>query len=323
MSDQKSIGIMLCGHGSRDQGAVDQFAALAVALQERLPDYPLESGYLEFARPVIREGLEALRARGARRILALPGMLFAGTHVKNDLPWEINSFAAAHADVSVTLGRDLGMDAGLLKAAADRITEAEAASAQQISRADTLLVVVGRGTTDPDANSNISKIARMLWEGMGFGWAEVAYSGTAHPRVEACLKRISRLGYKRVIVFPYFMFTGILVNRIYEETRRVASSYPEIEFLEASYFGNHPLLVESFVERFRALLGEETWPSCQLCKYRVQIVGYEEALGQVQKGHHHHVSGIGTDADHHHEHANRHDHGHSHGEGHPHHHHDH
>ena len=32
-------------------------------------------------------------------------------------------------------------------------------------------MVVGRGTSDPDANSNISKVARMLWEGMGFGWA--------------------------------------------------------------------------------------------------------------------------------------------------------
>ena len=55
---------------------------------------------------------------------------------------------------------------------ADRI--AAAAADTSIARAETLLVVVGRGTNDPDANSNISKIARMLWEGMGFGWAEIA-----------------------------------------------------------------------------------------------------------------------------------------------------
>jgi len=116
-------------------------------------------------------------------------MLFAASHVKNDLPWEINSFIAANPGIEVLLGRDLGIEPKLLAAAAARI-----AAAAPDSRSETLLVVVGRGTNDPDANSNIAKIARMLWEGMGFGWAEAAFSGVAHPRVEAALERAARLG---------------------------------------------------------------------------------------------------------------------------------
>ena len=46
---------------------------------------------------------------------------------------------------------------------------------------DTCLVVIGRGTSDSDANGNIAKVARMLWEGMGFAHAEIGYSGVAHP----------------------------------------------------------------------------------------------------------------------------------------------
>ena len=96
--------VMVCGHGSRDEGAIREFERLAGALKTRLPAHDVETGYLEFARPVIRDGLDALKRRGARRIVAVPGMLFAAAHVKNDLPSEINSFAAANPQIEVRFG---------------------------------------------------------------------------------------------------------------------------------------------------------------------------------------------------------------------------
>jgi len=310
--------IMLCGHGSRDEGAIREFERLAAALKARLPAHAVETGYLEFARPIIRDGLDALKRRGARRIIAVPGMLFAAAHVKNDLPWEINSFAAANPGMEVRFGRELAIEPKLLRAAADRIAEAEAAAGPGVPRDQTLLVVVGRGTNDPDANSNIAKVARFLWEGMGFGWAETAFSGVAHPRVEPALRRALRLGFRRVIVFPYFLFTGVLVKRIYDETDRVAADHPEVEFLKAPYLNDHPLVLDCFAERVSEVAEGTPAMNCQLCKYREQIIGYEPAAGAPQEAHHHHVRGIGTDGDHHH----GHDHGHDHDHGH-HHHHDH
>jgi sirohydrochlorin cobaltochelatase len=325
--DPGPTGIMVCGHGSRDVDALREFELLAEGLRARLPEYPIESGYLEFARPIIRDGLDALKTRGVRRILAVPGMLFAATHVKNDIPWELNSFMADNPGMTVNFGRELGLDPRLLRAAAARIAEAEAACARTIAREESLLVVVGRGTNDPDANSNISKIARFLWEGMGFGWAEVAFSGVAFPSVDAGLKRAARLGYRRIVVFPYFLFTGVLVKRIYEQTRTVAALFPEIEFVEAPYLRDHPLVLDTFAERAREILAGSPPMNCQLCKYRTQVVGYEAEVGSPQAGHHHHVRGIGTDADHGHHHGHDHDHhhGHDHGDGHhhSHHHHDH
>jgi sirohydrochlorin cobaltochelatase len=321
-----TIGIMVCGHGSRDADALTEFQFVAEGLRARLPQYPIESGYLEFARPIIRDGLNALKARGVSRILAVPGMLFAATHVKNDLPWELNSFMADNPGVSVEFGRELGIEPRLLQASAERIAEGEARSPHKIAREDTLLVVVGRGTNDPDANSNIAKVARFLWEGMGFGWAEVAFSGVAYPSVDAALKRVARLGYRRIIVFPYFLFTGVLVKRIYEQTRAVAALFPEIEFVEAPYLRDHPLVLDAFAERVAEILDGSPAMNCQLCKYRTQVVGYEGEVGAVQEGHHHHVRGVGTDADHHHDHHHHdhhhhhhHDHDHSHDHGHGHH----
>jgi sirohydrochlorin cobaltochelatase len=315
-----NTAVMLCGHGSRDPQAVAEFALLAAGIKTRLPTVAIETGYLEFARPTIRDGLEALKSGGAKRILAVPGMLFAASHVKNDLPWEVNSFAAANPAIELRFGRELAIEPKLLRAASERIVEAEARAQRRAERADTLLLVVGRGTNDPDANSNIAKVTRMLWEGMGFGWAETAFSGVAAPLVEPGLKRVLRMGFRRVVVFPYFLFTGVLVKRIYAAADRVAAAHPEVEILKAAYLRDHDLVLDCFADRIGEIVDGEPRMNCQLCKYRAQVVGYEHDMGAPQAGHHHHVRGIGTDADNaHHHHGNGQDHHrHDHDDGHDH-----
>ena len=305
------IGVMVCGHGSRDVAAVEEFHGLVGKLAERLPEHPLESGFLEFARPIIREGLDRLRGRGVDHVLAVPGMLFAAGHVKNDVPSVLNAYAAEHG-IRIDFGRDLGIDPKLLAAARDRIEAALAIRASEPARAQTLLAVIGRGTSDPDANGNVAKVARMLWEGMGFGWAEVGYSGVAHPRVDALLERATRLGFPRIVVFPYFLFTGVLVRRIYAQTDEVAARHPAIEFVKAGYLNDHPLVLDTILERIQGIRVGDVNMNCLLCRYRERIIGHEAAVGAPQVGHHHHVEGIGTGASHHHHDHDRHRHHHSH-----------
>jgi sirohydrochlorin cobaltochelatase len=332
------IGVMICGHGSRRQEARDQFSGLAGKLPALLPeDWMIDYGYLEFANPVIRDGLDRLRDAGCDRILAVPGMLFAAMHSKNDIPTVLNTYAQKHG-VNITYGRELGVDPKMVAAAGDRIRQAvEAANAAQgdVPLEETCLVVIGRGASDPDANGNVAKVARLLQEGMGFGWLEVGYSGVTFPLVEPCLNHVTKLGYKRVVVFPYFLFSGILIDRIYGFTDKVAAQNPEIEFVKAGYLNDHPKVLETFAERVSeqlgampppncgtcgyrtqvlALDGHETKeipadqrekhpafsdvppPTCVMCKYRVEVLGFEAELGAVQESHHHHVEGQGASA---------------------------
>ncbi len=293
MTDKTAV--MICGHGSRDDGAIEEFNRLAGHLSKRLPDFDVESGFLEFATPVIRTGLDKLKERGATRIVCVPGMLFAAGHVKNDLPSEVNNFGAENPDMEMIFARDLGVDGKLLEAAKQRIEAAEKEAGGDATREETLLMVVGRGTRDPDANSNVSKVARMLWEGMGMGWAEVSYSGVASPLVDAGLAHAARLGYRRIIVFPYFLFTGILVRRIYDWADAAQKAHPEVEIVKASYLNDHELLIDTFVERVEEALAGDNKMNCLLCKYREQIIGFEGDVGAPQAGHHHHVRGVGTD----------------------------
>lgn len=291
----EKLGVMLCGHGSRNRKAVGEFAVMADHLRSRMPQHPVEFGYLEFATPIIRDGLDSLREAGANRILAVPGMLFAAGHAKNDIPSVLNAYSAQNS-VRIDYGKELGIDPKMIRAAGDRIQQAIDAAPNQVSKHETLLVVVGRGASDPDANSNVSKVMRILWEGFGFGWGEVAYSGVTFPLVEPALEHCTKLGFKRIIVFPYFLFTGVLVQRIYLATDAVAKRYPEVEFLKAPYLNDHPAVIETFVERIEQIVSGDIAMNCQMCKYRTQVLGFEAEVGAVQESHHHHVEGISPTA---------------------------
>ena len=172
-------------------------------------------------------------------------------HAKNDIPTVLNTYAAKNG-IKVHYGRELGVDPKMIAAAGERVREAveranaELASCRCTRPASSSSAAAPR---DPDANSNVSKITRLLWEGMGFGWAETGYSGVTFPLVEPCLQRVTKLGFKRVIVFPYFLFTGILIDRIYGFTDTSRRAHPEMQFVKAGYLNDHPQVIATFAER--------------------------------------------------------------------------
>ena len=336
------VGVLICGHGSRNRLAVEEFARLAEGLRPRMGGLPVEHGYLEFAKPILRDSLDRLREKGVKRVLAVPAMLFAAGHAKNDIPSVLNTYSAETGQ-TIDYGRELGVDRLMIGAAGARIREALDQSPSDVPLEETLLVVVGRGSSDPDANSNVAKVTRMLVEGFGFGWGETVYSGVTFPLVEPGLRHVVRLGFRRIVVFPYFLFSGVLVSRIRQHTDLVAADHPDVDFVSASYLGDHPLVLDTFVERVEEVLGGETAMNCSLCKYRAQVLGFEDEVGLAQESHHHHVEGLtdgcdlcerectgacqpdgipiplggghhhGSSHDHSHDHGHTHDHSHDHG----------
>ena len=189
----EGTGIMICGHGSRSQAAVDEFAQLSERLRERFPDTPVDYGYLEFATPIIRDGLTALKDRGVKQVLAVPGMLFAAGHAKNDIPSVLNT-CAAQLDLEISYGRELAVDLKMLQAAGDRVTEALDAAGGDVPRHETMLVVVGRGgeryermwncVLDPDVSWRKAGSGRgSKGEGMGTHGDQDAMQKYGYPAV--------------------------------------------------------------------------------------------------------------------------------------------
>ena len=303
-------GIVICGHGSRHNSAVKEFAHLSYLIKQNLNDIPLEFGYLEFARPIISQALDKLLEKSVENIIAIPAMLFAAGHAKNDIPALLNEYSSLN-DVNISYGRELGINNSMIGAAGARVKEVLEQN-PLVKTSETLLVVVGRGSSDPDANSNICKITRMLVEGFGFGWGETVFSGVTFPLVEPGLRMAANLGFKKIIVFPYFLFSGVLINRIQRHTEKVSLDYPSIEFLSAGYLGTHNLVVETFLERIEEVLLGSNLMNCSLCKYRSSLLGFEKEVGLAQLSHHHHVEGINGGEGHSNQNHQSHSHSHSH-----------
>lgn len=244
--------MLLCGHGSRDPQAIQEFGVLTQRLRSRLPQFNVGYGFLEFAEPDLVAGLDELCRRGESRILAIPTLLFAAGHVLRDIPAILERYQTAHPEIAIRYGRELGVDERMIQAAEDRIRQALGFPAVDVPLCDTLLLVVGRGASDADVNGNVIKIMRSLWERLGVGWGEACFAGNAIPLVEPALEHAVRLGYRRIVVFPHFLFTGVLVRRIYEAADAIAARCPQVEVLKAPYLFDHPLVVETLAERIVA-----------------------------------------------------------------------
>ena len=290
----KSLGILICGHGSRNKLAIKEFKELRGFIQKRFIGIKVEYGFLEFAKPSIFDGLEKLRRDSIKKVIAIPAMLFAAGHVKNDIPSVLMSYANKN-NMEIIYGKELGINNLMISAACERVKEVFDNNSY-LKPSETILVVVGRGSSDPDANSNVAKITRMIVEGLGIGWGETVFSGVTFPLVEPGLNHIVKLGYKNIIIFPYFLFSGVLVSRIKRQKNIVAMNNPKLGFYEADYLSSHPYVVDTFVERVKEVMNDEgnNFMNCSLCKYRSNLYGFEKEVGLIQQSHHDHVEGLGV-----------------------------
>ncbi len=303
-----NTGIMICGHGSRAKSAEEEFGLLAKGLKQRYPDIPVEYGFLEYSAPNIHMGLDSLLAQGVNTIFAVPGMLFAATHAKNDIPSVLTTYQEQHDGLEIRYGRELGLHPQMVAAFEARILESLGLDEVPVAGTlyDTMLVVVGRGTSDVYANAEASKLTRIVTENLGFGWAETVYSGVTFPSVGRGLEMALKLGFKKVVVAPYFLFTGRLIDRIYDYVDEVAAQHPDVEIHKAHYLSDQAHVIDTFVARI---------DECAKGNLSVQhdlMRSFKERLarGEVDV-HHHHAEYKPAEDDHTHSH-DEHDHSHDH-----------
>jgi sirohydrochlorin ferrochelatase len=276
---------LIVGHGSQDPEGIQEFLQLVALFQQQDPAQIVESGFLEFAQPTIQEGFDRCVEGGACSFVVLPGVLMAAGHAKNDIPSEVQAARRRHPGITIHQGRHFHLHPKVLQLCTMKIEAAENQAAP-LGRKDTLLLVVGRGSSDPDANSDVQKLARLLWEGMGFGWAAACYIGITTPRLPEALAYCQRMGFARLLVFPFFLFTGRLEKRIRRLSAEFAAAHPETEVLVADYLEAHPLLIQVLHDRAQEAIAGHAHMNCELCQYRVQLPGFEAAVGKPQYAHH-------------------------------------
>lgn len=240
-----------------------------------------------------------------RRFAAVPLMLVSAGHAKGDIPAALAREKERHPGVSYTYGRPLGPHPGLLRVLERRLAEAVDPSWDP---AEVTVLLVGRGSTDPDANAEVFKAARLLWEGRGYAGVETAFVSLAKPDVPGGLDRCARLGARRIVVLPYFLFTGILPDRVRTQAQEWAAAHPDAEVRSADVIGPEPELLDLVLERYEEAVKGDLRMNCDSCVYRIALPGFEDKVGLPQQPHFH----PDDDGHHHHGDGHAHSHGHSH-----------
>ena len=270
--------LLLAGHGTRDEAGAAEFGRLVERVRARLP-VDVAGGFIELSRPPLTDAVAELYDSGHRRLVAVPMVLVGAGHAKGDIPAALARERQRRPGLSYAYGRPLGPHPALLRLLEERLD----AVLDPAERADTAVLLVGRGSTDPDANAEIHKVARLLWEGRGPSAVEPAFVSLTRPGVPEGLERCRRLGARRVVVLPYFLFPGVLPDRVVAE----ANAYEGAEVRCADVIGDCDGLAGLVAERYEEALHGDIRMNCDTCVYRIEMPGFEDRVGAPQRPHHH------------------------------------
>ena len=263
---------LLIGHGSRDREGNDEFAAMVDALRKRNPGRIIDAAFVEQAEPGMRAVLESYGGASPKTVWILPLLLFGAGHSKKEIPEAINQARALHPEVDYRYGTPLGIHPSLIRMIDDRVTKALRGSTA-VREEETAILLIGRGSSDPDANGDFYKLGRLYWEAHPYGWVETCFIGATQPDLPAGLRRCIQLGAKRVIAVPYFIFTGVLIKRIERILREGRATTAGPEILIGEYLGLDPLLFALIEERFEAIGKGPVLMNCDLCKVQFPELG--------------------------------------------------
>jgi sirohydrochlorin cobaltochelatase len=275
--------LLIVGHGTRDEDGAEAFRSFVEGLRDRLPDTPVGGGFIELSPPPLADAVSELVEAGAKRFAAVPLVLVSAGHAKGDIPAALVRERERHPGTSFTYGRPLGPHPTLLTILERRLDEV----LPRELAADTTVLLVGRGSTDPDANAEVVKVARLLWEGRGLAGVETAFVSLAAPDVPTGLERCRLLGAKRIVVLPYFLFTGILPVRVEQQAAEWAKAHPEVDVRQAAVMGATEELADLVIERYHEAIAGDLRMNCDTCVYRIAMPGFEDRVGAEQRPHHH------------------------------------
>jgi len=274
-----SPALLTIAHGTRDPRGAQEMEVLLTHVRKRLGVGVAGAWLEDFADPDPVEAAAAMVTDGARSLVTLPLLVLGAGHAKTDVPEGVAGIRRSFPDLPVAHGRMLGLHPSLFALARARI---DAVSPPE-GRDNEVLVLTGSGSSDPDANGDLSKAARVLAEGTGHRWVETAYAGVTWPSTEVVLRRVAAAGAPRAVLFSWSLLAGLLERRVSAQAEGV-SAETGLEVVDAGRFGPDPLVADAVVERYREALEGDIRMNCDLCAYRVPLPGIEARVAAPSGG---------------------------------------
>lgn len=197
--------VVYIGHGSRRAEGNAQFIRFVESVMKEFPYKIQEVAFLELTTPTISETLTKLITAGAKRILVVPVLLFAAIHHKQDIPEALKAVQNRYPHVTFMMTEPFGVHDNMIKLVVKRV-EAE------ISERNAAILLVGRGSSDPEPIEKLYQISRNIERIIGLP-VYTAFLTSFAPKMNTAILDIQNR-YKKIYVMPYLLFTGLLLKKI-------------------------------------------------------------------------------------------------------------
>jgi sirohydrochlorin ferrochelatase len=231
-----SAVLVLTAHGSADPRAAANTHAVARRIRRLRPSLEVRVAFCEQSTPNLRDVLAHLSPTSHRNVVVAPLLLADAYHAQVDIPAMRANSRAAQADV-------LGEDDRLVAVLRERVC------ALGVSRLDPHVgvIVAAVGSSRAAANAGTSGVARALLSGTRWAGAATAFATGPRPSVQQATARLEGLGATQVVIAPWFLAHGRIIDRIaeYAATQGIPVAEP---------LGAHHLVAATVLDRFdRAL----------------------------------------------------------------------
>jgi sirohydrochlorin cobaltochelatase len=241
--------LLLLGHGSRDSVAVQEFLEFARAYQnEASLNLILKTAFLELSEPSIPQALHELAEMGVTQIIAIPYFLFRASHVKTEIPEMLEQFRQTYPNIEIIYGNSLWPHKNLILLAQERINQYLHTLPQEL-QSQTDILIVGRGATDPEALSQFSEAVEELRAEVSCRNMHHCFIALAEPKYTEKLHQILENSAKHLVIFPFYLFTGILVKRIESQAKQAEIIFKDAQIKILPHFGSHPLMFQMLQDR--------------------------------------------------------------------------
>jgi len=204
--------------------------------------------------PSIGEALAVLAAAGCREVVTAPLLLFAAGHAKRDVP-EALAAAAAAQGLAVCQADPFGCHPDLVSLARQRRREALAGAAAVPPEA-TVLVMVGRGSSDPTAVTQLEEFtAATLAADPPPRGVLLGFVAAARPRLGEALAAAAdqaAAGVRSIVVQPHLLFRGHVEEQVAAAVADGRQRHPGLEWVQVPRLGPDRLVARALVDRAAA-----------------------------------------------------------------------
>lgn len=252
------VGVLVVGHGTASAIGADESSRVAAMVAGFLPDTPVELGFLELIEPSIDQSVGRLVGRGVGEIVVAPLLLFSAGHARRDVP-EAVRLAVEARGVEVRQAGVLGCHDAIVELARHRRAEACRRGAKAGGDPKTVVVVVGRGSSDPSAPAQLAAFAELVVAPSSNAVAtRLGFVAASRPTLDEAVEAAAADGPDRVVIHPHLLFHGHVESQVAERIARARLDHPGIEWVVVDRLGADPAVARAVVDRVNEALADRS-----------------------------------------------------------------